>query len=123
MQKSEGVILDDGNFVGLKSSLHPCFVSRKRMASVSFFSFEKNELRMRKKISTYFSSLFCPMKKILTSFLGQIAAKETLVQLMKPWILYIVFFLTYRRSNTKNTQKSRFFQKYFQKKPMMPNFY
>ena len=79
-QKNEGIKLDDGNFVGLKSSLHPCCFSRERMVSVFFISFEKYELRMRRNFSTFFSS-FLPkkpsMKKLLTLFL----AYETLVQL------------------------------------------
>ena len=53
-QKNEGVILDDGNFVGPKSSLYLCCSSRKRTVSVSFISFEKYELRMRKKFSKTF---------------------------------------------------------------------
>ena len=48
-QKNEGVIHDDGNFVSPKSSLYQCCSSRKRTVSVSFISFEKYELRMRKK--------------------------------------------------------------------------
>ena len=44
-QKNERVIFDDGNFEGQKSSLYPCCFSRKRMVSVSFFSFEKYELQ------------------------------------------------------------------------------
>ena len=58
--KNEGVIHDDGNFVSPKSSLYQCCSSRKRTVSVSFISFEKYELRMRKKISKKFCLLFCP---------------------------------------------------------------
>ena len=47
-QKNEGVILEDGNFVGSKSSVHPCCFSRKGMDSVSVISFEKFELEMEK---------------------------------------------------------------------------
>ena len=59
-QKNEGVILDDGNFVGLKSSLNLCCPSRKRTVSVSFISFEKFELRMRKNFSKIFLCSFLP---------------------------------------------------------------
>ena len=47
----------------------------------------------------------------LTSFLGQNAAYETLVQFTKPWTLYIVSVLRYRGSKMKNTQKSRYHKK------------
>ena len=59
-QKNEGVILDDGNFFDPKSSLYLCCSSRKRTVSVSFISFEKYELRMRKIFSKNFLSLFLP---------------------------------------------------------------
>ena len=59
-QKNEGVILDDGNFVGPKSSLYLCCFSRKRTISVSFISFEKYELGMRKYFSEKFLSSFLP---------------------------------------------------------------
>ena len=59
-QKNEGVILDDGNFVGPKSSLYQCCSSRKRTVSVSSISFEKYELRMRKNFSKTFLSFFLP---------------------------------------------------------------
>ena len=59
-KKNEGVILDDGNIVGPKSSLYLCCSSQKRTVSVSFISFEKYELRMRKKFSKNFSSSFLP---------------------------------------------------------------
>ena len=76
-QKNEAVILDDGNFVGPKSSLYLCCSSRKRTVSVSFISFEKYELRMRKNFSNNFLSSFLLKntkyeKKLLTSFSGQI---------------------------------------------------
>ena len=45
---------------GPKSSLYLCCSSRKRTVSVSFISFEKYELRMKKKIFEYFFVLFCP---------------------------------------------------------------
>ena len=61
-QKNERDIRDDGNFVGTKPSLHPCCLSWGRMGSVPFFSFEKYELQMRKKFSTFFSSLFFAQK-------------------------------------------------------------
>ena len=111
-QKNEGVILDDGNFVGPKSSLHPCCFSRKRMVSVSFISFEKYEQQMRNffDIFSIFFAQKTSMEK-LTSFLGQNAAYETLVQFTKPWTLYIVSVLRYRGSKMKNTQKSRYHKK------------
>ena len=59
-QKNEGVILDDGNFVGPKSSLYLCCFSRKRTISVSFISFEKYELGMRKIFSEKLLSSFLP---------------------------------------------------------------
>ena len=59
-QKNEAVILDDGNFVGPKSSLFLCCSSRKRTVSVSFISFEKYELGMRKNFSKVFLSSFLP---------------------------------------------------------------
>ena len=59
-QRNEGVILDDGNFVDPKSSLYLCCSSRKRTVSVSFISFEKYELRMRKIFRKMFCPLFCP---------------------------------------------------------------
>ena len=61
LQKTEGVILEDGNLVGTKSSLYPCCSSQKRMVSESFISFEEYELRMRKKFH-FFSYIFCPKK-------------------------------------------------------------
>ena len=97
MAKNEGVILDDGNFVGPKSSIHLCCSSQKRTVSVSFISFEKYELRMRKNFRKTFRPPFYPktpgMKKILTSFLGQNVAYKTLVQVTKPWTLYSVSVL------------------------------
>ena len=59
-QENEGVILDDGIFVGPKSSLYLCCSSRKRTVSVSFISFEKYELGMRKNFSKKFLSSFLP---------------------------------------------------------------
>ena len=74
-QKNEGVILDDGNFDCSKRSLYLRCSSRKRTVFVSFTSFEKYELRMRKKISKNFFPVSCPktpsMKKQLTSYLGK----------------------------------------------------
>ena len=61
-QKNEGVICDAGNFVGPKSSLHPCYLSRKKMVSVSFVSFENYELKLRKNFSTFFSASLLPKK-------------------------------------------------------------
>ena len=90
-------ILDDGNFVGPKSSLHQCFSSRKRTVSVSFISFEKYELRMRKIFRKIFCPLFCSktpsMKKNLRSFFVQNVAHKTLVQFTRPWTLYSVAVL------------------------------
>ena len=61
-QKNEGVILDDGTFVDRISSLCLCCFSRKRTVSVSFISFEKYELRMRKNFSKKFFVLFFAKK-------------------------------------------------------------
>ena len=61
-QKNEGVILDDGTFVDQISSLCLCCFSRKRKVSVSFISFEKYELRMRKNFSKKFFVLFFAQK-------------------------------------------------------------
>ena len=41
-------MFDDGNFVGAKTSLHPCRTLRVKMVSVSVFSFEKYELQIGK---------------------------------------------------------------------------
>ena len=49
-QKSEGVILQDGNFNNIKSSPHPCLTFSGRMVFVSIFSSEKKELQVGKKI-------------------------------------------------------------------------
>ena len=63
-QKNEAVILDDGNFAGPKSSLYLCCSSRKRTVSVSFISFEKYELGMRKNFSKIFCLLFCQKHRV-----------------------------------------------------------
>ena len=52
-QKPEGVILDD-KYLGGTKNLYPCCLSWGRMASVSFVSFEKYELQMKKKFSKFF---------------------------------------------------------------------
>ena len=78
-KKNKGVILDDGNFVGPKRSLYLCCSSRKRTVSVSFISFEKYELRMRKNLSSFLPKNTENEKK-LTSFLDQNIAYKTLVQ-------------------------------------------
>ena len=113
------------SYFGPKSSLRPCRFSRKRMVSVSFISFEKYELRMRKKIRHFFPYLFCPkkpsVKKVLTSFLGPSVAYETLVQFTKPWTLCLVSVLRYRGSKIKKHGKIAFFQKLVSK-PMKTNF-
>ena len=103
-QENEGVIVDDDNFVGSKSSLCLSRFSRKRTVSVSFISFEKYELPMRKFfpivfLSSFFGQKHRVWKKKLTSFLGQKVAYKTLVQFTKPWILYSVSVLRSRGSN------------------------
>ena len=79
------------------------------MVPVSFVSFEKYELQMRKKFSTFFSSIFLHkkrgVKKILTPILSEKVAYETLVSYTKPWTLYLVLVLRNRGSNIKNSQK------------------
>ena len=114
-QKNGGVILDDGNYNGPKSSLYLCCSSRKRTVSVSSISFEEYELR-RKKFSKIFVSSFLPKntdnEKNLTSFLGQNVSYKTLVHFTKPWTQYSVSVLRYRGSNMKNSQKYRFFKNY-----------
>ena len=69
----------------------------------------------------FFHPFFCPkkpsLKKILTPFLGENVAYETLVNYTKPWTLYLVLVLRNRGSNIKNSQKYRFFKTSFQKKP------
>ena len=57
LQENEGVIVDDGNFVGTKPSLYPRRTLRGKMISVSTFSFEKYELQIGQKLG-YFSSFF-----------------------------------------------------------------
>ena len=58
------------------------------MASVSFVSFEKYELQMKKKIEIFLNPFFCPKseveKKFLTPFLGENVIYETLVYYTKP---------------------------------------
>ena len=70
-QKNESVVLDDGNFVGPKSSLYQCCSSRKRTVSVSVL---RNMNYEREKV---FRKNFCPFfpkntkyEKKLTSFFG-----------------------------------------------------
>ena len=79
------------------------------MVSVSFVSFEKYELQMKKKIRHFFSYIFLPkkpsVKKILTPFLSENAAYETLVNNTEPWTLYLVLVLRNGGSNIKNSQK------------------
>ena len=90
--------------------IHAIF-SRKRMASVSFISFEKYELRMRKNFPTYFFISFLPKKakyeKKLTSISSKKVAYETLVQWTKPWTLYSVSVLRYRGSKMNKTGTSK----------------
>ena len=58
------------------------------MASVSFVSFENNELQMKKKFEIFLNPFFCPKseveKKFLTPFLGENVIYETLVYYTKP---------------------------------------
>ena len=86
------------------------------MVSVSFVSFKKYELQMRKKFSTFFSSIFLPkkpsLKKILTPTLSENVAYETLVNYTKPWTLYLVLVLRNRGSNIKKTVKKSVFSKF-----------
>ena len=114
-------ILDDGNFVGPKSSLYLCCSSRKRTVSVSFVSFEKYDLPMRKNFSNFFCSFFAQKhrvwKKNLTLFFGQKVAYKTLVQFTKPWTLYLVSVSRCRGSKMKTSQKKRFFKSSFEKNP------
>ena len=80
----------------------------KENGFVSFISFEKYELRMRKNFSKTFLSSFLPkntkFEKNLTSVLGQNVAYKTLVQFTKPRTLYSVSVLRYRVTNMKNKQ-------------------
>ena len=64
-QKNEGIILDDGNFVGPKSSLYLCCSSRKRTVSVSFISFEKYELGKRNIFEKFFVLFFAQKHRVL----------------------------------------------------------
>ena len=59
-QKPKGVILHDGNFDSTKSSLHTCLTLGRRMAFVSIFSSEKNQLQIGKngKLSENFFHYF-----------------------------------------------------------------
>ena len=115
-QKTKASYLMTETLLVQKVAYTHAVVFRKRMVSLSFISFEKYELQMRKK-TDILSSLFCPKKtkygKNLTSFLGQNVAYGTLVQLTKPWTLYLVSILRYRGSNMENSHKKRFFQKLF----------
>ena len=58
------------------------------MASVSFVSFEKYELQMKKNFRNFFKSRFLPKKRsrkiFLTLFLGENVIYETLVYYTKP---------------------------------------
>ena len=74
-QKSEGVILQDGNFNNIKTSPHPCLTLSGRMVFVSSFSSEKKELQVGKKIEksqNNFALLYLlkkiQSKKMSTSF-------------------------------------------------------
>ena len=53
------------------------------MISVSFVSFEKYELQMKKKFEVFLNPFFCPKseveKNFLTPFLGENVIYETLV--------------------------------------------
>ena len=62
-QKNEGIILDDGSFVGTKTSIHPCSTSWERMVFVCYISFEKKELQL-KKIQTLFYPLFAQNSQV-----------------------------------------------------------
>ena len=113
-QKNEGVKLDDGNFVGPKRNLYLCCSSGKRTVSVSFFSFEKFELRMWKNFFEkifvlFFAKKYQVRKHTLTAFLGQKVAYETLVKYTKPWTLYLVSVLINRRWKVKNSKNLHFF--------------
>ena len=89
------------------------------MVSVSFVSFGKYELQMRKNFSTFFSSIFLPkkpsLKKILTPILSENVAYETLVNYTKPWTLYLVLVLRNRGSNIKKVKNSVFSKLLFKK--------
>ena len=63
------------------------------------------------------------MKKILTSFLGENVAYKTLVQCTKPWTLYSVSVLRYRRSKMKNCVKNSVFSKLLLKKTHEAEFF
>ena len=62
------------------------------------------------------------LKKILTPFLGENVAYETLVNYTKPWALYLVLVLRNRGSNIKKS-KIAFFQNFFLKKTLKPIFF
>ena len=47
-QKNEGVILDDGNFDGTKSSQHPCLTLRGRMVSYLISVLRKISYKLEK---------------------------------------------------------------------------
>ena len=53
-QKNEGVLIDERNFVGTNTSLHPCFTSWGRTVSISIFSFEKYALHKEKILTILF---------------------------------------------------------------------
>ena len=61
-QPNDDIILNDRNFVGTKARL--CCTSWGSMVSVSFNSFEKYELQLRKKFDIFPSSFAQSMKKI-----------------------------------------------------------
>ena len=108
-QKPEGAILDD-EYLGGTKNLYPCCLSWGRMVSVSFVSFEKYQLQMKKKMFEIFlNPFFCPKsgveKNFLTPFLGENVINETLVYYTKPWTLYLVSVLRNRGWKMKNSQK------------------
>ena len=56
----------------VQKNLYPCCLSWGRMASVSFVSFEKYELQMKKNFRNFFKSLFLPKKRSRKKFFDAI---------------------------------------------------
>ena len=102
-----------------KKSPHPCCLSWGRMASVSFVSFEKYELLMRKNFSKFFH-FFCPNsevgEKFWRIFFSKNVAFESLVYYTKPWTLYLVSVLRNSGWKKKYSLNLRFFNISFKKK-------
>ena len=94
------------------------------MFSVFFVSFEKYELQMRKKFSTFFFINFFAQKtkseKKLTPILTENVAYETLVNYTKPWTLHLILVL---RKNFSKIFSSLFYAQKAQSGKFLTSFF